>query len=283
MIVGDAGYGALLLVLTAVLQWRFKKVPARVFHMVYIVGGPRWCGASITGSYFGFPDPAAVPEALEVPWLRAGQPHRPLLLHRRRPPLVRARVERCVVLRERMGRLPAQIGWLVVVWSMFFLARQAVLGRPMPEFLLYALVAGILLVAVFMKTPARSRRSWIDHAMLPLTFIGSFVDILSYIRLFAVGYAGVAVLAAFNEMAASIGFDSVPTAVAASLLLLFANALNIVLAALGVLVHAVVSTHSSSQATRAWPGRATASTRRSPSAERRRDGAGRPTSGKGNR
>jgi V/A-type H+-transporting ATPase subunit I len=49
----------------------------------------------------------------------------------------------------------------------------------------------------------------------------------------------VAVLAAFNDMAASIGFDSVLTAIAASILLLFANALNIVLAGLGVLVHAV--------------------------------------------
>ena len=69
--------------------------------------------------------------------------------------------------------------------------------------------------------------------------ISSFVDVLSYLRLFAVGYASVAVLAAFNEMAASIGFDSALTAVAASLLLLFANALNMVLGGLGVLVHAV--------------------------------------------
>jgi V/A-type H+-transporting ATPase subunit I len=49
----------------------------------------------------------------------------------------------------------------------------------------------------------------------------------------------VAVLAAFNGMAASIGFDNVFGAVAASLLLLVANALNIVLVGLGVLVHAV--------------------------------------------
>ena len=96
-----------------------------------------------------------------------------------------------------------------------------------------------MLVALFMKTPREFKESWIDHALLPLTMISSFVDILSYIRLFAVGYASVAVLAAFNEMAASIGFDSVLTAVAASVLLLFANALNIVLAGLGVLVHAV--------------------------------------------
>ena len=133
----------------------------------------------------------------------------------------------------------AQVGWLVVVWSMFFLARQTVLGRAMPGYLIYLLLAGIVLVAVFMKTPKELKAEWIDHALLPLTMIGNFVDILSYIRLFAVGYASIAVLAAFNDMAASIGFDSVLTAVAASLLLLFANALNIVLAGLGVLVHAV--------------------------------------------
>ncbi|MCX6374036.1 MAG: ATPase, partial [Actinobacteria bacterium] len=142
--------------------------------------------------------------------------------------------------RERAwSKMPAQVGWLVVVWSMFFLARQAVLGRAMPGYLIYLLLAGIVLVAVFMKTPKELKSEWIDHALLPLTMIGNFVDILSYIRLFAVGYASVAVLAAFNDMAASIGFDNVLTAVAASLLLLFANALNIVLAGLGVLVHAV--------------------------------------------
>ena len=122
---------------------------------------------------------------------------------------------------------------------MFFLARQTVLSRAVPSFLLWALVIGILLIALFMKTPREFKESWIDHALLPLTMVSSFVDVLSYIRLFAVGYASVAVLAAFNEMAASIGFDSVLTAVAASLLLLFANALNIILAGLGVLVHAV--------------------------------------------
>jgi V/A-type H+-transporting ATPase subunit I len=122
---------------------------------------------------------------------------------------------------------------------MFFIARSAVLGRGAPGFLLLMLLAGVILVAAFMKTPGELKTSWIDHAMLPLTLVGNFVDILSYIRLFAVGYASVAVLAAFNDMAASIGFDSPLTAVAASVLLLFANALNIVLAGLGVLVHAV--------------------------------------------
>ena len=60
MIVGDAGYAALLLVLTAVLQWRLKKVPAHVFHMMYIVGVATLVWGVLSGSYFGIPTLPAV-------------------------------------------------------------------------------------------------------------------------------------------------------------------------------------------------------------------------------
>ncbi len=241
MIVGDAGYATLLLILTVVLQRRFKKVPAHVFHMMYIVGGATLFWGVVTGSYFGIPTLPRYAESLQVAWLADRDNLIDLCFLIGAVHLSFAHVWNAVsYVRERMWtKVLAQVGWLIFVWSMFFLARQAVLGRSMPEYLLYGLAASVLLVALFMKTPREAKTEWIDLAMLPLTFIGSFVDILSYIRLFAVGYASVAVLAAFNDMAASIGFDSVLTAVAASLLLLFANALNIVLAGLGVLVHAV--------------------------------------------
>jgi V/A-type H+/Na+-transporting ATPase subunit I len=241
MIVGDAGYATLLLILTAVLQWRLKKVPHHVFHMMYIVGGATLVWGVINGTYFGIPVLPPVLESLQVSWVQDRDNLIDLCFFIGALHLTFAHVWNAVTcVRDRAwSKFPAQVGWLVVVWSLFFLARQAVLGRSAPSFLLYSLVLGIVLVALFMKTPREFKESWIDHALLPLTMISSFVDILSYIRLFAVGYASVAVLAAFNEMAASIGFDSVLTAVAASVLLLFANALNIVLAGLGVLVHAV--------------------------------------------
>ena len=241
MIVGDAGYAILLLLATVILQWRFKKVPRHVFHMMYIVGGATLFWGVITGSYFGIPTLPRYASALEIAWIKDRDNLIDLCFLIGAVHLSFAHIWNAVTLgRERAwSKVPAQVGWLVVVWSMFFLARQAVLGRAMPGYLIYLLIAGIVLVAVFMKTPKELKGGWIDHALLPLTMIGNFVDILSYIRLFAVGYASIAVLAAFNDMAASIGFDSVVTAVAASLLLLFANALNIVLAGLGVLVHAV--------------------------------------------
>jgi len=241
MIVGDAGYAMLLLGLTAVLQWRLQKVPSHVFHMMYIVGAATLVWGVINGTYFGIPVLPPALESLQVSWVQDRDNLIDLCFFIGALHLTFAHVWNAVTcVRDRAwSKFPAQVGWLIVVWSLFFLARQAVLGRGAPSFLLYSLVLGIVLVALFMKTSREFKESWIDHALLPLTMISSFVDILSYIRLFAVGYASVAVLAAFNEMAASIGFDSVLTAVSASLLLLFANALNIVLAGLGVLVHAV--------------------------------------------
>ena len=241
MIVGDAGYALLLLALTAVLQWRLKKVPSHVFHMMYIAGAMTLVWGVLTASYFGIPTVPRYAEALQVSWLADRDNLIDLCFLIGAVHLSIAHVWNAASC-ARSGswtKVIAQAGWLLVVWSMFFIARSAVLGRGGPAFLLLMLLAGIVLVAAFMKTPAELKGGWIDHAMLPLTMVGNFVDILSYIRLFAVGYASVAVLAAFNGMAADIGFDSVPTAVAASLLLLFANALNIALAGLGVLVHAV--------------------------------------------
>lgn len=79
----------------------------------------------------------------------------------------------------------------------------------------------------------------INHFLLPLTLVSFFTDIISYVRLFAVGVATVAVMDAFNGMAMSIGFGNMLTGAAAVLILLFGHSLNLVLAGLAVLVHGV--------------------------------------------
>ena len=67
----------------------------------------------------------------------------------------------------------------------------------------------------------------------------SFTDIVSYIRLFAVGLATVAVADAFNKMAMDIGYNSILTGTATSLILLLGHGLNIILGAMSILVHGV--------------------------------------------
>ena len=102
---------------------------------------------------------------------------------------------------------------------MFLLARTMVLNHPLPSFVPYTLLAGVVFVALFMATRQEFKRGWINHALLPLTIIGNFVDVLSYVRLYAVGYASVAVIVSFNGMASSIGWHNPFTAVAAVILL----------------------------------------------------------------
>ena len=64
------------------------------------------------------------------------------------------------------------------------------------------------------------------------------MDIVSYIRLYAVGTASVAVAMAFNEMAAPM-FSSILSGLLGAIILFLGHALNIVLATMGVVVHGV--------------------------------------------
>jgi V/A-type H+-transporting ATPase subunit I len=72
-----------------------------------------------------------------------------------------------------------------------------------------------------------------------MSSISAFADTMSYIRLFAVGLATLAVAQSFNAMAGTIGFGGVFSGFAASLILFLGHALNIVLALMAVVVHGV--------------------------------------------
>jgi len=81
-------------------------------------------------------------------------------------------------------------------------------------------------------------KSYIGIITLFLDVISNFVDIISYIRLYAVGAASLAVAQAFNGMALGDNLDGRFT-FGAVLILLAGHTLNIVLAAMGVMVHGI--------------------------------------------
>ncbi len=96
-----------------------------------------------------------------------------------------------------------------------------------------------MLVIVFMTPFKRLKTEWAGHVMLPFDVIGNFVDVVSYVRLFAVGSASLAVSVAFNEIAIGKGISSVVSGLIAALILFAGHALNIILCIIGVLVHGV--------------------------------------------
>jgi V/A-type H+-transporting ATPase subunit I len=98
---------------------------------------------------------------------------------------------------------------------------------------------GVALIIVFMTPPRELRAAWFQHAMLPLNLVSAFVDVVSYVRLFAVGAASFAVASAFDQMALGTGLSGPLAGLAAALILFLGHTLNILLATMGVLVHGV--------------------------------------------
>ncbi|NQT06695.1 MAG: hypothetical protein HQ575_04045, partial [Candidatus Omnitrophica bacterium] len=74
---------------------------------------------------------------------------------------------------------------------------------------------------------------------LPLSIISAFSDVVSYLRLFAVGYASVIVANSFNNMAMEAGFGSIASGLGAAFILFFGHALNIALGIIAVVVHGI--------------------------------------------
>lgn len=138
----------------------------------------------------------------------------------------------------RNWRSWGNIGWACVIWGNFFTAvNLIVFPGTFPKIFGFALYGvGILLIVVTITGEAALN--------LPFSLIGSFVDVLSYIRLFAVGLSGVYVASCFNDMGAMV-LNSLPKEwfvvglIGLILVALAGHVLNILLGFMGVLVHAV--------------------------------------------
>ena len=74
---------------------------------------------------------------------------------------------------------------------------------------------------------------------IALGLVNNFTDVVSYVRLFAVGLAGVAIADAFNVMVTSSGTGSIAAIIGTVLILIAGHALNFVLGPMSVLVHGV--------------------------------------------
>jgi V/A-type H+-transporting ATPase subunit I len=251
MIVGDTVYGLLFMGLTFFASKKFKSAPRYPFHFLYLMSGCTIAWGVLNASYLGLNttgDVMVVPAVLDIckaswspeglkifaAWIRDADNNKFLCFILAVIHLTIAHIWNAWAHRDSKATVISQMGWLCTTWLMFFLARNMVLGHFFPEPALYVGIAGV----VFIIVGAAAKAEWFSIGMLPLNLVSNLVDVISYIRLFAVGMAGYSVANAFNGMVAPL-FGSVPGAFGAALILLLVHALNIVLAAMGVAVHAV--------------------------------------------
>lgn len=238
MIVGDAGYGALFLAGTLWAHRRFRNSPSSIFHLLYITSIATITWGVLSGNYFGIAMLPPVLAAVQVDWF--GHTENIMLLCFLIGAIHLTIAHTWNLIRDIFSlQALAQVGWLCIVWTMFFLARNLVLNAPFPTIMVPVFSVGLVLLVLFMTPASKIKTEWFKHVMLPLNLVGNFVDVVSYVRLFAVGTATFAVASAFNEMAMELGAAGWIGKLAAVLILLFGHVLNILLAAMGVLVHGI--------------------------------------------
>ncbi len=136
----------------------------------------------------------------------------------------------------------SDIGWIGVIGGGFFIIRHLVLKMDLFPPAPWILGAGVLVVVLFSKQEGKPVKGMLlGLANLPFTLLNSIsamADVISYVRLFALGLAGVKVEEAFNSIAAGIGFGF-PNILAAVLVLFFGHALNLTLGIMSIIVHGV--------------------------------------------
>ena len=240
MLIGDAAYGAIFFLLTAWAQIKFgKKSPNKsVFFLLYLLSLCAIIWGVLTATFFG---QAWLPAGVKplVPALRDSRSLQILCFFLGSLQLGIAHLWRALRKAPHLSAL-SDIGWATILCGVFFLAKTLILGDNFPYFGKWLFITGSILVILF-TNPQRNIIKGIGSGFgsILLNFINSFTDVVSYIRLFAVGLATVAIADAFNAMAASVGFNSIFSGLLAALILFIGHGLNIILGPLAVLVHGV--------------------------------------------
>ncbi len=246
ILIGDAGYGMLFIIFSFIASRKFRAVPREPFVLLYVLGGTTVLWGAISGTWFGFEGIAHVPFLSSIIVDRVNSFAEENTLFMMYLCFIIGVVHLSIAHGIRMVNMInslkalSELGWILILWSLFFVAGKLVLDRPVPFLTLPLLILGCFLTLTF----TNYQKNILKGALatlgdLPLSVIGSFSDLVSYLRLFAVGYASVIVASSFNEMAIGDGIHSVLHGLMAALILFFGHTLNIILGLLAVIVHGI--------------------------------------------
>jgi V/A-type H+-transporting ATPase subunit I len=140
----------------------------------------------------------------------------------------------------------AEFGWAGILLFVYFVTNSIVgIFSAIPSSLYWVFGVSLAMVFGFSVKPSELKTRGAELGMLPLNIMSALGDIISYVRLFAVGLASVKVAENFNAMATGLldGAESmwvkVLMALAMVAILVLGHALNLVMAGLSILVHAV--------------------------------------------
>jgi V/A-type H+-transporting ATPase subunit I len=258
MIIGDGGYGLLITgasIFAVVRGMRREGSPSKGAVLLTVMGIATVGWGAITGTWFGYEPFAQTPflASLKIEAISSFNPQSPETIQwvcfvLATTHLSIAHLWKFVVgLRRGRPKIKAiaDLGWLLMMPGLYYLVLTVVLGRQLQDWSVYVILAGIVVVLMFSEQ--REGAGFLKGVgyglanIFPtaLDSISAFSDLISYIRLFAVGLATVEIAKSFNGMAAGMAADGALGIVAAVLILFLGHTLNLIMGALSVVVHGV--------------------------------------------
>ena len=259
MIIGDAGYGVIFLALAVVMNLKSEKI-SDLNILLYVLSTVTIVWGAVTGTWFGSEFLIA-----KIPFLRMfvieSVTNYPDLFNVDSLFTQNTVMKFCfilgfsqlalacvlnVIIKSRAKDLSfiADIGWLIDVVVLYFLVLFLVIGETVNFTpIIIGVAVGFVLIIVFgSQSPGTTFKQGLlagfaDSFTTFLNTISCFSNIMSYIRLFAVGMASLAIAQSFNDMASGM-LSSLAFPVGIAILLL-GHGLNLVMGLLSVVVHGV--------------------------------------------
>ena len=247
MLVGDGGYGAIMLAATL---WGWRKTRPTEGHrpravrswltLMTVFSSATVLWGILSNTWFG----AAIPWCANwttVSWLGDPTYHNMMFLcftigvsH-----LMLARIWNGVC-RINDTTCLAEFGWAGILLFMYCTVNSIVgIWQGIPKVMLVVFGVSLVLVFGFTVKPSELKTRGAELGMLPLNVMSALGDIISYVRLFAVGLASVKVAQNFNDMATGLSLPIWAKIVPMILILAVGHLLNFAMAGLSILVHAV--------------------------------------------
>ena len=257
MCLGDAGYGIVLFLFGLMLNkgWIKFAMFDGLGTIISILGAGTMVVGTVLGTFFGMSmaEAAWVPQWLkscmivgevEVPGMGMFNIQMLLALGIGVFHICLAMVVKAIGYTKRFG-FRANVstwGWLLLIVGGIILAILGVGSFISPEAIKYAVIVIGTLSALgiyIFNTPGQNPLLNIGSGLWDTYNMATGIlgDVLSYIRLFALGLAGGMLGQAFNNLAEMVRGDSIITWLPFVLILLFGHVLNILMSSLGAFVH----------------------------------------------
>ncbi len=241
---GDAGYGLIFVVAAAILHFKLKGSGRDVADLIF------WCGLStvlfgaLTGTFFGV-ELAKVPALVNIKDMFIAQDKMfTVAIYVGVVQLIYAMALKAYFAMKRFGWL---YGMSTIGWIMTLVATGLAMGMPVsiegfttssPAY--YAIMGVAAIMMFFMNSPGKNIFANFGSGLWDLynNVTGFLGDLLSYIRLFALGICSGIIANVFNALALGMSPDiPVVGTIVAILIMVIGHGINLFMGVLGAFVH----------------------------------------------